>query len=344
MISLRMGKMAVGIPRREFIAILGGATLGLRLAAHAQQVGQFRRIGILLGSSEGDPQAQAGLAKLTKALQELGWTDGSNIRIDYRWANADVERMQTFAKELVDLKPDLIVGHTTPVVAALQRQTKTIPIVFVIVSDPVGSGFVASLPHPGGNITGFINIESSLSGKWIELLKEIMPHVTRAVLMFNPVTAPYFNYYLQPFESAARASTIEPITVQIHTPADIEHAIANIGARTDTGLVIMPDIFMTTRDVLNVVISVAAHNHVPTIYPYRYMVAAGGLVSYGIDITDLYRRAADYVDRILKGADPANLPVQLPTLFELAVNLKTAKALSLNMPGTLIARADEVVE
>jgi putative ABC transport system substrate-binding protein len=213
-----------------------------------------------------------------------------------------------------------------------------------VVSDPVGSGFVNSLPRPGGNITGFINVESSLSSKWIELLKEVVPHLSRAALLFNPETAPFFNYFLQPFESAARASAIDPTTAPVHTPDDIERIFAELGARQDTGVVVLVDVFTAKRSTLDVVISAAARNRVPTIYPYRYMVAAGGLVSYGVDNTDLLRRAGDYVDRILKGAKPADLPVQLPTAFELAVNLKTAKSLGITIPGTVVARADEVVE
>jgi putative ABC transport system substrate-binding protein len=329
--------------RRQFIALVGGAA-AWPLAARAQQPGGMRRIGVLVGNAESDPQAQAGLAKFTKALQDIGWNVGRNIAIDYRWAAADLERMATFAKELVALKPDLIVGSTTPVVEALQRETKTIPIVFVVVSDPVGSRFVNSLPRPGGNITGFINVESSLSGKWVELLKEVVPHLSRAALLFNPETAPFFNYFLQPFQSAARASAIDPTTAPVRTPGDIERAFAELGERQDTGVVVLVDVFTAKRSILDVVISAAARNRVPTIYPYRYMVAAGGLVSYGVDNTDLYRRAGDYVDRILKGANPADLPVQLPTVFELAVNLKTAKSLGITIPGTVIARADEVVE
>ncbi len=329
--------------RREFITLVGSAATW-PLAARAQQPSGMRRIGVLLGNAESDPQAQAGLAKFTKALQDLGWNVGRNIAIDYRWAAADLGRMATFAKELVALRPDLIVGSTTPVIEALQRETKTIPIVFAIVSDPVGSGFVNSLSRPGGNITGFINVESSLSGKWVELLKEVMPHLSRAALLFNPETAPFFNYFLQPFESAARASAIDPTTAPVHTPGDIERAFAELGERQDTGVVLLVDVFTAKRSILDVVISAAARNRVPTIYPYRYMVAAGGLVSYGVDNTDLLRRAGDYVDRILKGANPADLPVQLPTVFELAVNLKTAKSLGITIPGTVIARADDVVE
>jgi putative ABC transport system substrate-binding protein len=330
--------------RREFIALLGGATVAWPLAAHAQQSGPMRRIGVLCGTAEDDPQIVAGLAAFKKALQELGWLEGRNIRIDYRWGAADVGRTQTFAKELVGLQPDLIVGQSTPVVAALKRETKTIPIVFVVVSDPVGSGFVASLPRPGSNITGFINIESSMSGKWVEMLKDIVPGVTRAALMFNPETAPYFAYYLQPFEAAARSSAVEPIAAPVHAAADIERVVASLGDRPDTGLVVIPDIFMGTRRILDSIIALAARYRVPAIYPYRYMVAAGGLVSYGTDNADLWRRAPTYVDRVLKGAKPADLPVQLPTKFELAVNLKTAKALGLDMPATLLGRADEVIE
>jgi len=238
----------------------------------------------------------------------------------------------------------LILGQSTPVIAALQRETKTIPIVFVIVSDPVGSGFVESLPRPGGNITGFINIEASLSGKWIEMLKEIVPRITRAALMFNPQTATYFAFYQQPFEAAARSNGIEPIATPVRAAADIERVFESLDNRPDTGLVLLPDIFTTTKRNLALITSLAARARVPTIYPYRYMVAAGGLVSYGIDSADLYRRAPAYIDRILKGAKPADLPVQLPTKFELAINLKAAKALSLDIPATLLGRADEVIE
>jgi putative tryptophan/tyrosine transport system substrate-binding protein len=327
--------------RRDFITLLGSAA-AWPLAARAQQSGPVRRIGVLLGAAEGDPQTKANLAAFTKALQALGWTDGRNIRIDYRFAATDVDRMQAIAKELVGLQPDLIVGATTPVVAALQRESTTIPIVFVVVSDPVGSGLVATLPRPGGNITGFINIESSMSGKWIEMLKDIIPRVTRAALLFNPETGPYFAYYLQPFEAAARSTAVEPIAAPIHNAADIERVVTSLGEQPDTGLVVMPDISMTHN--LDLIVSLAARYRLPTIYPYRYMVAAGGLVSYGTDNADLYRRATTYIDRILKGAKPADLPVQLPTKFELAVNLKTAKALGIEMPATLLGRADEVIE
>ena len=330
--------------RREFVALLGTAAAGWPLAALAQQSGPMRRIGALLGGAESDPQIVAGLAAFRQALGELGWIEGRNVQIDIRYGAADVDRMRGFAKELVALQPDVLLGQTTGVVAALQHETKTIPIVFVIVSDPVGSGFVESLPRPGGNITGFINIEASLSGKWIEMLKEIMPRVARAVLMYNPATAPYIAFYQEPFEAAARSNGIEPIAAPLHAAADIEHVFEIHGNRSDTGLVLPPDVFTSTKVNLDLINALALRTHLPTIYPYRYMVDAGGLISYGIDSVDLYRRAPAYIDRILKGDRPADLPVQLPTKFEMAVNLKAAKALGIEMPATLLGRADEVVE
>ncbi len=329
--------------RRAFITLLGGTALW-PLAAHAQQSGPMRQIGVMLGGAEGDPQIVEGLAAFKTALGEFGWIEGRNVQIDYRFAAADVDRMRVFAKELVALQPDVLVGHTTGVIAALKREAKAIPIVFVIVSDPVGSGFVESLPRPGGNITGFINIEASLSGKWIEMLKEIVPRIARAALMFNPDTAPYIAFYQQPFEAAARSKGIEPIAAPVRTAEDIARIFDSLGNRPDTGLVLPPDVFMSTKVNLDLVTSLAARTHLPTIYSYRYMVAAGGLISYGIDSVDLYRRAPAYVDRILKGVKPADLPVQLPTKFELAINLKTAKALGIDISPTLLARADEVIE
>ncbi len=330
--------------RREFITLLGGAAAGWPLAARAQQAGQMRRIGMLLGGAETDPQIVDGLAAFRKGLRDLGWIEGHNVQIDTRFAAADLERMRTFAKELVALRPDVLIGQTTGVTAALQHETRTIPIVFLVVSDPVGSGFVNSLPNPGGNITGFINIEASLSGKWIEMLKEIMPRVSRAVFMYNPATAPYFAFYQEPFEAAARLDHIGPIDAPIHSAADIEHVFETYGNGSDTGLVLPPDVFTVTRVNLDLINTLAVRTRLPTIYPYRFMVTAGGLISYGIDNTDLYRRAPAYVDRILKGARPADLPVQLPTKFELAINLKTAKALGIEIPATLVGRADEVIE
>lgn len=330
--------------RREFLGVLGSAAAAWPVVARAQQAGPVRRIGILMGGAKGDSQNEAGLAAFTDALKELGWTNGQNIRIDIRWAAGDVERMKGLAKELVSLRSDLLVGHTTQPVAALQRETKTIPIVFLTVSDPIGSGFVASLPRPGGNITGFINIESSLGGKWIEVLKEFVPSVTRAALIFNPDTATYFKYYLEPFEAAARLRGVEPIAAPARTVADIERVIASLTERPDAGLAVMPDVALSTQKNRDLIISLAASHRLLTIYPYRYWVGDGGLVSYGIDQVDLFRRVPTYIDRILRGANPAELPVQLPTRFELAVNLKTAKALGLTISESFLLRADEVIE
>jgi ABC-type uncharacterized transport system substrate-binding protein len=327
--------------RRDFITLLGGGA-AWPLAARAQQPDRLRRIGVLMGSAEGDPQAKTNLAIFTRTLRQQGWEEGRNIRIEYRWAASDAEQMRAFAKELVALQPDLIVGHTTQVTAALQRETRTIPIVFVVVSDPVGSGFVASLPRPGGNITGFINIESSLGSKWVELLREIVPGISRIALMFNPDTAPYSNYYLRPFEAAARSFAVEPIAAPVRAAADIERVISELGTARSAGLVVMPDIFPAVHRGL--IIALAGKQRLPTLYSFRFFVADGGLISYGIDNADLFRRAPIYVDRILKGAKPADLPVELPTKFELAINLKTAKALGLTVPATLLARADEVIE
>jgi putative tryptophan/tyrosine transport system substrate-binding protein len=330
--------------RRKLLGVLGSAAAAWPAIARAQQAGPARRIGILMGGSKGDSQNEAGLAAFMKALKELGWTDGQNIKIDIRWAAGNVERMKELAKELVSLQSDLLVGHTTQPVAALQRETTTIPIVFLIVSDPVGSGFVANFSRPGGNITGFVNIEASLGGKWIEVLKDIVPSITRAALMFNPDTANYFRFYLEPFEVAARLLGIEPITAPVRTAADFERVISSLAERPGAGLAVMPDVALSTQKNRDLIISLAARHRLLTIYPYRYWVGDGGLVSYGIDQVDLYRRVPTYIDRIFKGAKPAELPVQLPTRFEMAVNLKTAKALGLTISPSLLARADEVIE
>jgi putative ABC transport system substrate-binding protein len=247
-------------------------------------------------------------------------------------------------KELVALRPDVLLAHSTPVTAAMQRETKAIPIVFIFVSDPVGSGLVASLPHPGGNITGFINIEASLGGKWAEVLKEVSPGVTHAAILFNPDTAPYFAYYVQPFEAAARSLGIAPMASPVRSHEDIEKTVGLVTAKPNGSLVITPDIFVDRADNLQLVRSLAARDRIPVVYPYRFMITTGGLISYGIDQLDLYLRAPAYVDRVLRGANPADLPVQLPTKFEMAVNLKTAKELGLTLPATLLGRADEVIE
>jgi putative ABC transport system substrate-binding protein len=330
--------------RREYITSAGGAVVLWHLSSRGLGAERVRRVGVLLGWSTGAPQAAPFLAEFKKALTELGWIEGRNIQVDYRWAATDADLMRSFARELIDLKPDVIVGHSTPVVAALHRETSTIPIVFMNVSDPVGSQFITSLARPGGNITGFINLESSLGGKWIELLKEVAPGITRAGLLFNPQTAPQADYYRQPFEAAARSVGIEPFAAVVSSGVDIERVVASIAGGSSVGLAVMPDIFSAEKQILDLIISLVSRHRVPTVFPYRYMAAAGGLISYGIDNSDLWRRTPSYVDRLLKGENPADLPVQLPTKFELAVNLKTAKALGLTIPPTLLARADEVIE
>jgi putative tryptophan/tyrosine transport system substrate-binding protein len=337
------GQMTIGIGRREFISALGGTAVTWPLAAHAQQPERMRRIGVLTNGANSDPEYKPRLAAFGQTLQQLGWVDGRNLRIEYRSANGDPDKVKSFARELVEMQPDVIFGASTPVIAALQRETRTIPIVFTTVSDPVGSGFVASLPKPGGNITGFINIEASLGGKWPELLKEIDPQLTRIAMIFNPETAADAGtYYGGPFETAAHSLLMEPIAAPVHNVAEIEGTLGSYGHEPGIGLVIMPDGFTNLHREL--IISLAARYSVPAIYPFRYMVAEGGLMAYGVDLLDLYPRAASYVDRILKGEKPANLPVQLPTKFELVVNLKTAKALGMKIPESFLARADDVIE
>jgi putative ABC transport system substrate-binding protein len=273
----------------------------------------------------------------------LGWTDGRTVRMDVRWAAGSVDRMRTFAKDLVELRPDVIFASTTPGTAALQRETRTIPIVFVIVSDPVGAGFVAGLARPGGNITGFTNVEASLGGKWLEMLKEIAPRVRRVAIMFNPDTAPGGGaYFLEPFETAARSLAVEPIMARVRSDAEIEAAITSLG-REQAGLVTMPDTFMQVHQ--GTVISLTALNNVPAIgADLPGFAKEGGLLSYGANFPDIFRRAAPYVDRVLGGANPGDLPVQAPTKYELVINLKTAKALGLDVPLHFQQLADDVIE
>jgi putative tryptophan/tyrosine transport system substrate-binding protein len=330
--------------RREFITFLGGAAASWPLAAGAQQPERMRRIGVVMGIAEADVQSVPLIAAFQRALLEHGWVDGRNIRVEYHWAGSDIERMRAIAKGLVESKPDAIVAHTTQVVTALQKEARSIPIVFVVVSDPIGSGFVDSLPKPGGNITGFVNFEASLGGKWIELLREAVPHLSHAALMFNPDTAPYADYYKQPFEAAARALGVRPATAPVRNAGDIDNVIVAAAREPDGALVVMPDVFLARNENFKLIFARALQHRLPTISAFRYMTAAGGLLSYGIDNSDLFRRVPTYVDRILKGARPADLPVQLPIKFELAINVKTAKSLRLDVPPMLLARADEVIE
>jgi putative ABC transport system substrate-binding protein len=328
--------------RREFIARLGIVAMW-PLAALAQQPERMRRIGVLMPFDETDSEAKSFLFGFTQGLGELGWTDGRNLRTVVRWSAADVDRMRMFAKELVDLQPDVILSWGTPATAALQRETRTVPIVFAPISDPVGAGFVASLPRPGGNLTGFINIEAAMGGKWLQLLAEIAPGIERVAAMFNPDTAPDGgSYYLRSFEAAAQLLKVEPIIGGVHSDAEIETVIASLGREPGSALIPMPDNFLNTHR--GKIISLAARNNVPVVYWSSFFVRDGGLLSYGPDYVDIFRRSASYVDRILRGAKPSELPVQLPTKFEIAVNLKTAKSLGLTVPQSILLRADGVIE
>jgi putative tryptophan/tyrosine transport system substrate-binding protein len=328
--------------RRDFITALGGAVVAWPLPLSAQHPSAMRRIGVLMGIAENDADAKPRAMAFQHGLQELGWTEGRNVRIEYRWAAADLERMHVYAAELVALAPDLILANTSPVVAALQRATRTIPIVFVNVVDPVGPGFVANLARPGGNITGFLIFEFSMGGKWLETLKQAAPNVKRVALIFNPQTAPFSESFVRVVQAAAPAFTVETVSAMVRDEAELESVVASFAGKPDGGLIVLPDIFNTShRDTI---VALAARNRLPAIYPFRYFAASGGLVSDGVDGTDLFRRSASYVDRILKGGKSGELPVQAPTKFELVINLKTAKALNLTIPSSLIARADEVIE
>jgi putative tryptophan/tyrosine transport system substrate-binding protein len=330
--------------RREFTMLLGGAVVAWPLTARAQQGERMRRVGVLMSVEENDPEGKTQLSQFTQGLAESGWTDGRNLRMEIRWGGGDVNRTRTFAKELVALKPDVILAQGTPGTAALQRETRTIPIVFVIVADPVGPGFVASLPRPGGNITGFINSEAVIAAKMLELLTEIAPGLKRVAMIFNPDTAPgRGTYYFRDFEAAARSSKLEPIAADARSDAEIETVVTSLGGEPRGGLVVTPDYFMVNH--VGPIILLAARNNVPAVYPWRFVVAKdGALLSYGPDLTDIVRRSAPYVDKILRGAHPADLPVQVPVKFEMAVNAKTAKVLGLTLPPSILLRADEVIE
>jgi ABC-type uncharacterized transport system substrate-binding protein len=329
------------VNRREFITLLGGAAAAWPLAARAQQADQVRRIGVLIGVAEDDPEAKARLAAFRQGLEKRGLSEGPNLRIDTRFAPAG-KQAQVLAKELVALQPDVILAQSTPVIAALQRESHTIPIVFAGVADPIGSGFVASLPRPGGNITGVMLYEASVTGKWLAMLKEIAPSIVRAAFVANPKTATYYDYYLRAGEAVAPSLGIEPVPILVESAADIERGIDSFASAPNGGLVVVPDTAATVhRDLIT---AVAARHRLPAVYYSRIFVAAGGLMSYGNDLTDLFRQAASYVDRILRGDRPADLPVQAATKFETVVNLKTAKALGLTVPPGLLVAADEVID
>jgi putative ABC transport system substrate-binding protein len=328
--------------RREFISLLGGATVAWSVATHAQQTERVRRIGVLMAFAESDHEAQSWVAAFREELRKLGWTEGRNSEIDTRWATADVESMQRFAKEFVGLQPDLILTSSTPATAAMLQQTRTIPIIFVWVADPVGSGFVASLPRPGGNVTGFTPIEGSLGGKWVELLKEISPRMARVTLLFNPAMATFVEGYLNPFKAAAASLGVEAILAPVHDMSELESVIAAQARESNGGLVVIPDAFTIGHRAE--ITLLAARYRVPAVYWSRFFAEVGGLLSYGVNPLSEFRRAASYADRILNGAKPSELPVQAPVKFELVINLKTAKALGLDVPPSLLATADEVID
>jgi putative ABC transport system substrate-binding protein len=327
--------------RREFVVGLGAAT-ALPLKARAQQPERIRRIGVLMGYAEGDREGLVFVTAFRQGLQKLGWIEGRNVQIDARWGSGREEPTQRLAKDLVALKPDLILSHSTVTTAALLKLTRTIPVVFANVTDPIGSGFVVSLPQPGGNATGFINMEDSMSGKWLELLKEVAPRVRRVAFLFNPRTAPYFQYYLNTLKAAAPSFAVEAIAAPVNDGSELEPLMAAHAREADGGMIVMTDNFTTSHRVE--ITSLAARYRLPTVYPYRFFVDLGGLLSYGSDIPDNFRRAASYVDRIFKGTNPNELPVQAPVKFELVINLKTARALGLEVSSQLQQRADEVIE
>jgi putative tryptophan/tyrosine transport system substrate-binding protein len=329
------------IRRREFLAFLGGAA-AWPLAARAQQPNGMRRIGILITLAESDTVGQAYVGAFREGLQKLGWMEGRTFRIDTRRATPDVESIQRFAKELVALQPDVILTQNTPTTASMLQQTRTIPIIFANVADPVGSGFVASLPRPGGNVTGFITMEPTIPSKWVELIKEIAPRVARVAFLFNPATAPYFGVYVNPFKAAAATFGVEPIIARVHDTSELETIIAALARDPNGGLVVMPDGFLVAHRAE--IASLALRYRLPAVYPFRVFTEVGGLLSYGNDLVDQYRRAAIYADRILKGEKPGDLPVQVPVKFELVINRKTAEALGLDVPPSFYWRADEVIE
>jgi putative tryptophan/tyrosine transport system substrate-binding protein len=326
--------------RRDFIAGLGGAA-AWPVAARAQQAERMRRIGVLMGYPEGDSQAQANVTALRQGLEKLGWGEGRNVQIDYRWAGAEPSKARAFAKELIALVPDVIVPSTNQVTRIVQQETHAIPVVFAFVGDPIGSGFAASLAHPGRNITGFANFDNSIGGKWLELLKEIAPHAKRVGFIFNPDAAPNVGFF-HAAESAAESQAVGLAAIAVRDANDIEQGLITFASQPDGGIIVAPH--AVTLGNRNLIIEFAAQHRLPAVYSDRYFAESGGLVSFGNNTADLFRRAASYIDLIFKGAKPADLPVQLPTKFELVINLKAAKALGLEIPPQLLARADEVIE
>ena len=327
--------------RREFITLLGGAAVaGLPLAARAQQGAPMRRVGVLMPYPEGDAEGQASVAALQRGLQDLGWTEGRNIRFDIRWAGGNPDKARAFAKELIGMTPDVIVPSSNQITSILQQETRTIPIVFVLVGDPVGSGYVASMAQPGGNLTGFAVLENAIAGKWLEILNQIAPQVSRVGFILHPETPA--NVGLLRAAEAAAPSGVKVIALGVHNAPEIERAVTAFAAETNGGLIAAPHaITFANRDLI---VELAARYRLPAVYAFRIFATRGGLVSYGTNPFEMFRQGASYVDRILKGAKPADLPAQFPTKYELVINLKTAKPLDLTVPSQLLSRADEVIE
>jgi ABC-type uncharacterized transport system substrate-binding protein len=334
--------MSGQIRRREFITLLGGAVVAWPLAARAQQGERMRRIGVLIGGvAPDDPDAQANMAAFLQVLQQLAWTEGRNVRIDYRWGLGNADNIRKYAAELAALAPDAIFASGNAAMPALLQATRTVPIVFVNVADPVGSGFVDSLARPGGNATGFVQFEYNLSGKWLELLKEIAPGVTRAAVLRDPAIVSGIGQFAV-IQSVAPSAGVEVSPVNVRDAGEIERAVTAFARASNGGLIVTTSaLTVVHRDLI---ITLAARYKLPAVYYRRYFVTSGGLMSYGYDIVEQFRGAAGYVDRILKGEKPADLPVQTPTKYQLVINLKTAKTLGLEVPPTLLARADEVIE
>jgi len=327
--------------RREFITLLGGAAATWPLAAGAKAE-RLRHLGMLMSNSEDDPLGQARVTALKQALAELGWIEGRNLKIEWRWTGGDITRVREYATELVRLAPDVIVANGTPSVAALKQATSSIPIVFVVVNDPVAQGIIPSMAHPGGNITGFSFLEYSMVGKSLEMLKQIAPGIVHVAIMFNPDTYPYYAIHLRSFETVARILSLELTAAQVRSPEEIDEVVVKLGRQPGSALLVTPDPYLVVhRDA---VVRAAGQYRVPATYSYRQHVQEGGLMSYGADTVDIFKRSASYIDRILKGSSPADLPAQAPVKFEIAINLKSAKALGVDIPSNLLALADEVIE
>jgi putative ABC transport system substrate-binding protein len=329
--------------RRDFVKVIASLSVASTRTAGAQPAEKTRRIGVLMAHREDDPEFQEYLGAFRQGLKKFGWIEDRNCRIETRWgALDDAQVRQRSARELLTTNPDIILTQNTPPTASMLQETHTVPIVFVIVADPVGSGFVKSLSRPGGNATGFTIMEPTTSGKWLELLKDVAPQTKRVAFLFNPRTAPYANYYLDPFKAAAVSFGVEAVAVMVESTSDLETAFAAQAQIPDTGLIMMPDGFLNVHRTE--VVSLAARYRLPAVYPWRFFTELGGLMSYGFDQLDFFATAATYIDRILRGEKPADLPVQAPTKYELVINRRAAKALGLTLPTSLLGRADDLID